>query len=44
MFRSSNDSRTRNGYPASRPSRRINSLAGNVTPLAGVAGAVSSPS
>jgi hypothetical protein len=25
----------RNGYPASRPSRRINSLAGHTSPLAG---------
>jgi hypothetical protein len=35
FFRSSNDSRTRNRYPASRLSRRINSLAGHTFPLAG---------
>jgi hypothetical protein len=35
VFRSSNDSRTRNRYPASRPSRHINSLAGHTSPLAG---------
>ena len=35
MFHSSNDSLTRNRYPASRPSRRINSLAGHTSPLAG---------
>jgi hypothetical protein len=35
FFRSSNGPRTRNGYPASRPSRRINSLAGHASPLAG---------
>jgi hypothetical protein len=35
FFRSSNDSRTRNRYLASRPSRRINSLAGHTSPLAG---------
>jgi hypothetical protein len=44
VFRSSNDSRTRNRHPANRPSRRINSLAGHATPLAGEAGAVLSPS
>jgi hypothetical protein len=33
--RSSNDSRTCNGYPTSHPSRRINSLAGHTSPLAG---------
>jgi hypothetical protein len=44
VFRSSNDSRTRNICPANRPSHRINSLAGHATPLAGEAGAVSSPS
>jgi hypothetical protein len=32
---SSNDSRTCNRYPASRLSRRINSLAGHTSPLAG---------
>jgi hypothetical protein len=35
VFHSSNDSRTRNRYPASRSSRRINSLAGHTSPLAG---------
>jgi hypothetical protein len=35
FFCSSNDSRTRNRYPTSRPSRRINSLAGHTSPLAG---------
>jgi hypothetical protein len=35
VFRSSNDSRTRNGRPANRPSRRINSSSGQATPLAG---------
>jgi hypothetical protein len=44
MFRSSNDSRTRNRRPANRLSRRINSLAGQATPPAGEAGAVSPPS
>jgi hypothetical protein len=44
FFRSSKDPRTRNRYPASHPSRRINSLAGHATPLAGEAGAVSPPS
>jgi hypothetical protein len=44
VFRSSNDSRTRNRRPANRPSRRINSLAGQATPPAGEAGAISSPS
>jgi hypothetical protein len=32
--RSSTNSRTRNRYPASRPSDRINSLAGHTSPLA----------
>jgi hypothetical protein len=41
VFRSSNSSRTRNRRPANRPSRRINSLAGQATPPAGEAGAVS---
>jgi hypothetical protein len=41
VFRSSNDSRTRNGRPASHPSRRINSAARQATPLAGEAGDVS---
>jgi hypothetical protein len=44
FFRSSNDSRTRNRYPSSRPSCRINNLAGHATPLAGEAGAVLPPS
>jgi hypothetical protein len=44
VFRSSNDSRTRNRRPANRPSCHINSLAGQVTPLACEAGAVSPPS
>jgi hypothetical protein len=35
VFRSSNDSCTRNRYPVSRPSRHINSLAGHTSPLAG---------
>jgi hypothetical protein len=35
FFHSSNDSRTRNRYPVSRPSHRINSLAGHTSPLAG---------
>jgi hypothetical protein len=43
MFRSSNGSRTRNRRPANRPSRRINSLAGQATSPAGEAGAVSPP-
>jgi hypothetical protein len=41
VFCSSNGSRTRNRRPANRPSRRINSLAGQATPPAGEAGAVS---
>jgi hypothetical protein len=44
VFRSSNESRTRNSRPANRPSCRINSLAGQATPPAGEAGAVLSPS
>jgi hypothetical protein len=43
VFRSSNDSRTRNGRPVNCPSRRINSSAGQATPLAGEAGVVSPP-
>jgi hypothetical protein len=43
VLRSSNDSRTRNGCPANHPSRRINSAAGQATPLAGEAGVVSPP-
>jgi hypothetical protein len=38
VFRSSNGSRTHNGYPANHSSRRINSAAGQATPLAGEAG------
>jgi hypothetical protein len=44
FFYSSNDSRTRNGCPANRPSHRINSLAEQATVLAGEVGAVSPPS
>jgi hypothetical protein len=44
VFRSSNGSRTRNRRPANHPSCRINSLAGQATPPAGEAGAVSPPS
>jgi hypothetical protein len=44
FFCPSNDSRTRNRCPANRSSRRINSLAGQATPLAGEASAVSPPS
>jgi hypothetical protein len=40
---SSNGSRTRNGRPANRPPRRINSLTGQATPLAGEVGVVSPP-
>jgi hypothetical protein len=43
VFRSSNGSRTRNRRPANRPSHRVNSLAGQATPPAREAGAVSSP-
>jgi hypothetical protein len=43
VFRPSNDSRTHNGCPANRPSRRINFAAGQATPLAGQAGDVSPP-
>jgi hypothetical protein len=38
VFRSSNGSRTRNGCPANHSSRRINSAAGQVAPLAGEVG------
>jgi hypothetical protein len=38
VFRPSNDSRTHNDCPANHPSRRINSAAGQATPLAGEAG------
>jgi hypothetical protein len=41
VFRSSNDSRTRNGCPANHSSRCINSAAGQPAPLAGEAGDVS---
>ena len=41
VFCSSNNSSTRNGRPANRPSRRINSSAGQATSLAGKAGVVS---
>jgi hypothetical protein len=37
VFRSSNGSRTRNGRPANRSPRRINSAAGQAAPLAGEA-------
>jgi hypothetical protein len=43
VFRSSNGSRTRNGCPANHSSRRINSAAGQVAPLAGEAGDASLP-
>jgi hypothetical protein len=43
VFRSSNDSSMRDGRPANRPSRRINSSVGQATPLAGKAGVVSPP-
>jgi hypothetical protein len=41
VFHPSNGSR--NGYPANHPSRRINSTAGQATPLAGEAGDASPP-
>jgi hypothetical protein len=43
VFRSSNGPRTHNGCPANHSSRRINSAAGQVTPLAGEAGDASPP-
>jgi hypothetical protein len=43
VFRSSNGSRTRNGCPANHSSRRINSAAGQATPLAGEASDASPP-
>jgi hypothetical protein len=43
VFHSSNGSRTHNGYPANHLSRRINSAAGQVAPLAGEAGDASPP-
>jgi hypothetical protein len=42
-FRSSNGSRTHNGCPANHSFRRINSAAGQATPLAGEAGDASPP-
>jgi hypothetical protein len=43
VFRSSNGSRIHNGCPANHSSCRINSTAGQVTPLAGEAGDASPP-
>jgi hypothetical protein len=43
VFRSSNGSHTRNGCLANHSSRRINSAAGQATPLAGEAGDASLP-
>jgi hypothetical protein len=43
VFRSSNGSRMHNGCPANHSSRRINSVAGQATPLAGEAGDASPP-
>jgi hypothetical protein len=43
VFRSSNGSRTHNGCPVNHSSRRINSAAGQATPLAGKAGDASPP-
>jgi hypothetical protein len=43
VFRPLNNLRTHNGCPANHPSRRINSAAGQATPLAGKAGDVSPP-
>jgi hypothetical protein len=43
VFHSSNGSRTHNGCPANHSSRRINSAAGQATPLAGEAGDASPP-
>jgi hypothetical protein len=43
VFRSSNGSRAHDGHPASHSSRRINSAAGQATPLAGEAGDASPP-
>jgi hypothetical protein len=43
MLRSPNGSRTHNGCPANHSSRRINSAAGQATPLAGKAGDASPP-
>jgi hypothetical protein len=43
VFRSSNGSRMHNDWPANHSSRRINSAAGQATPLAGEAGDASPP-
>jgi hypothetical protein len=43
VFCSSNGTRTHNGRPANHSSRRINSAAGQATPLAGEAGDASPP-
>jgi hypothetical protein len=43
VLRSSNGSRTHNGCPANHSSHRINSVAGQATPLAGKAGDASPP-
>jgi hypothetical protein len=43
VFHSSNGSRTHKGCPANHSSRRINSTAGQATPLAGEAGDASPP-
>jgi hypothetical protein len=43
VFRSSNGSRTHNGYPTNHSTRHINSAAGQVAPLAGEAGNASPP-
>jgi hypothetical protein len=43
VFRSSNGLRMHNGCPANHSSRRINSAAGQATPLAGEAGDASTP-
>jgi hypothetical protein len=43
VFRSSNGSRTRNDCLANHSSRRINSVAGQASPLAGEAGDASLP-
>ena len=43
VFRSSNGSHARNGCPVNHSSRRINSAAGQATPLAGEAGDASPP-
>jgi hypothetical protein len=43
VFRSSNGSRMHNGCPANHSAHRINSVAGQATPLAGEAGDASPP-